>query len=76
MWKLKCVNNNEVVEKETIKFTNVIGRDNVRLFFARNGMPMSDVQREVVFEIMESGQKIKYMFPNNKKYIEVEKITL
>jgi hypothetical protein len=71
MWKLKCVNGNEVIAEETVKFTNVIGRDDVRLFFARNQMALSDFERELVFG-MNNGDSLKFTFPNNIKYIEVE----
>lgn len=33
MWKLKCVDNGNITEK-VVKFKNIIGRSEVRSFFA------------------------------------------
>ena len=70
MWKLRCMNGNEVLDEKTVKFTNIIGRSEVRSFFAQNGMAMTDLQEEVVFS-MERGTKLEYFFGNKVKYIEV-----
>lgn len=73
MWNLKCINNEEVVSEKVVKFKNIIGRDKIRSFFANNGMPMTDMQKEIVFS-MEQGETLKYYFPNKTKYIEVERL--
>ena len=71
MWKLRCVNGSEVTDEKAVKFTNIIGRNEVRSFLAQNGMAMTDLQEEAVFN-MERGTKLEYYFPNNIKYIEIE----
>ena len=70
MWKLKCVNNGNITEK-VVKFSNIIGRCEVRSFFAENGYAMMDCEMESV-TYMVQGEKLKFSFPNKIKYIEVE----
>jgi hypothetical protein len=70
MWKLKCVDNGNVVEK-VVKFRNIIGRGTVRSFFASNGYAMMDCEMESITD-MQKGEILKFGFRSNPKYIEVE----
>ena len=69
MWKLRCVDNGNITEKVE-KFSNIIGRDSIRLFFAGNGYAMMDFQMESITN-MQNGETLRFVFPNNLKYIEV-----
>ena len=71
MWKLRCVYNENVTEK-VVKFSNIIGRNEIRSFFADNGYAMMDFQRESIAN-MQVGETLKFYFPNKVKYIEVTK---
>lgn len=68
MWKLKCGN-----REETIKFRNIIGRNEIATFFANNGYAMMDCQIESILE-MQKGEILKFYFPNKIKHIDVEAI--
>lgn len=70
MWKLKCDDNGQITEK-VVKFKNIIGRSEVRSFFASNGYAMMDCEMESITD-MQTGEKLKFSFRNNPKYIEVE----
>ncbi len=67
MWKLKCGDN-----EATVKFTNSIGRSEIRSFFNNNGSVLSDPDRDAIM-FMEAGETLKFYFPNKVKYIEVAK---
>ena len=54
-----------------MKFKNIIGRNEVRSFFASNGYAMTDCEMESITD-MQTGEKLKFSFRNNSKYIEVE----
>jgi hypothetical protein len=69
MWKLKCDNNGQITEK-VVKFKNIIGRDQVRSFFADNGYAMMDCEMESI-TYMQAGETLQFYFPNKVKYIEV-----
>lgn len=71
MWNLKCINNGQTIAEKIVKFKNVIGRDNIRNFFANNGYAMMDCEMESII-YMQSGEKLKFSFPNKIKYIEIE----
>ena len=73
MWNLKCINNEEVTDKKVVKFKNVIGRDEIRTFFSRNGYAMADRNMESII-YMQAGEKLKFIFPNKIKYIEVKRL--
>lgn len=73
MWKLKCVNNKQITAEKVVKFKNIIGRDAIRTFFASNGYAMMDCEMESI-TYMQTGEKLKFSFPNKTKYIEVETI--
>lgn len=73
MWKLKCVNNKQIIAEKAVKFKNIIGRDTIRTFFANNGYAMMDCEMESI-TYMQTGEKLKFSFPNKIKYIEVEAI--
>lgn len=70
MWKLKCVDNEKVTE-QIVKFSNIIGRNEVRSFFAGNGYAMMDSEMESIVDL-QNGDKLKFGFRSNPKYIEVE----
>lgn len=72
MWKLRCVYNENVTEK-VVKFSNIIGRNEIRSFFADNGYAMMDFQRESIAN-MQAGETLKFYFPNKVKFIEVIKV--
>ena len=71
MWNLKCINNGQTIAEKIVKFKNIIGRDNIRIFFTNNGYAMMDYEMENII-CMQSGEKLKFSFPNKTKYIEVE----
>jgi len=70
MWKLKCVNNEQTTAEKVIKFKNIIGRSEIRSFFADNGYAMMDCQVESI-TYMQAGETLQFYFPNKVKYIEV-----
>lgn len=72
MWKLKCYDDEKVTEK-VVKFKNVIGRDNIRSFFADNGYALMDVEMEII-RAMQEGEKLTFNFGKVTKYIEVEEV--
>lgn len=69
MWKLKCVYNENITEK-VVKHKNIIGRSEVRNFFASNGYAMMDREMQNIIN-MRSGESLMFYFPNKIKYIEV-----
>ena len=72
MWKLKCVDNGNITEK-VVKFSNIIGRSEVRSFFTSNGSVIPDNWMDSIRN-MEAGETLKFYFPNGVKFIEVEAI--
>lgn len=66
MYKLKCNNGNET----TVKFKNVIGRNQIRNFFTHNMYAIMDSEFESILE-MQTGETLKFYFPNNIKCITV-----
>ena len=73
MWNLKCINNEEVTDEKVVKFKNIIGRDEIRIFFSSNGYAMADCIMESI-TYMQAGEKLKFIFPNKIKFIEVERL--
>ena len=67
MWKLRCGNN-----ETTVKFTNCIGRSQIRSFFNNNGSVLADNDRDAIL-FMEKGEILKFYFPDKVKFIEVIK---
>lgn len=65
MWKLKCGNNEKIV-----KYTNIIGRNEIATFFANNGYAMMDCEMESITD-MRKGETLQFYFPNKKKHIDV-----
>lgn len=72
MWKLRCIDNNKTKEK-IVKYSNIIGRSEVRSFFAENGYAMMDSQMESI-TYLRKGESLKFYFPNGIKRIEVESL--
>ena len=66
MYKLKCNNGNET----KVNFKNVIGRNQIRTFFANNMYAIMDSEFESILE-MKHGETLKFYFPNNIKHITV-----
>lgn len=66
MYKLKCNNGNET----TVKFQNIIGRNQIRSFFANNMYAMMDSELESILE-MQHGEILQFDFPNKVKFITV-----
>ncbi len=70
MYYLKCVDNEKTIDEALVKFKNIIGRDEIRLFFCRNGNPLMTYKLDEIMEISET-EKIRVYYPNRNKYIEV-----
>ena len=70
MWKLKCVDNGNITE-EIVELENIIGRNRIGSFFAKNGYAMMDCEMESITD-MQKGEILKFGFRSNPKYIEVE----
>ena len=68
MWKLRCGDNEKIVQ-----YTNVIGRSEVRSFFTSNGSVIPDDWMDSI-RGMKAGETLRFPFPNGVKCIEVEAI--
>ena len=71
MWKLKCFDDGKITEK-VVKLKNVIGRDEIRSFFADNGYATMSSEIENIMSI-HKGEKLRFDFGKVTKYIEVER---